>query len=119
MPESACIYLQMNNDNGRSWDLSPHVLIHLKQIYWLTKAWRKKVRSGHIQSIQGNLKLEGSVQRVSKSRQKVKFNHYKKTDSCRVKGWVRSYSIYIRKSKAGSESGKSLKPRAKSSIQLV
>ena len=36
-----------------------------------------------------------SVQRVSNSGQKVKFNHYKKTGSSGVKGRVRSYSIYI------------------------
>ena len=36
-----------------------------------------------------------SVQRVSNSGQKVKFNHYKETGSSGVKGRVRSYSIYI------------------------
>ena len=42
-----------------------------------------------------NLKLVGSVQRVSNSGQKVKFNHYKKTGSSGVKGRVRSNSITI------------------------
>ena len=42
-----------------------------------------------------NLKLVGSVQRVSNPHQKVKFNHYKETGSCGVKGRVRSYSFYI------------------------
>ena len=43
MLESAWLYLQMNNDNRWSWDCSPHVLLHLKQIYGLTKAWGKAV----------------------------------------------------------------------------
>ena len=42
-----------------------------------------------------NLKLVGSVQRLSNWGQKDKFNHYKKTGSSGVKGRVRSYSIYI------------------------
>ena len=42
-----------------------------------------------------NLKLVGSVQRVSNPDQKVKFNHYKETGSCGVKGRVRSFSFYI------------------------
>ena len=42
-----------------------------------------------------NLKLVGSVQRLSNSSQKVKFNHYKKTGSSGVKGRVRLNSITI------------------------
>ena len=42
-----------------------------------------------------NLKLVGSVQRVSNLDQNVKFNHYKKTGSSGVKGRFRSNSIYI------------------------
>ena len=42
-----------------------------------------------------NLKLVGSVQRVSNPGQKVKFNQYKKTGSSGVNGWVRSNSINI------------------------
>ena len=33
----------MNNDNKCSWDFSPGVLLHLKQIYRLTQAWGKAV----------------------------------------------------------------------------
>ena len=43
MLESALIYLQMNNDNRRSWNISPHILLHLKRIYRL-----KKTRGGAV-----------------------------------------------------------------------
>ena len=43
MLESALIYLQMNNDNRCSWDCSPHVLLHLKQIDRLKKSRGKAV----------------------------------------------------------------------------
>ena len=43
MLETAWIYLQMNNDDKCSWDFSPRVLLHLKQIYGLTQTWGKAV----------------------------------------------------------------------------
>ena len=43
MLESAYLYLQMNNDKRRSWNLSPYILLHLKQIYRLKKRRGKAV----------------------------------------------------------------------------
>ena len=62
-----------------------------------------------------NIKLVGSVQRVSNSGQKVKFNHCKKTGSSGVKGQVRSNSITIENLKLVG-SVKSLKLRPKCQI---
>ena len=59
------------------------------------------------------------MQRVSNPDQKVKFNHYKETGSCRGERSGQVIFILYRKSKVGGECAESLKPRPKSKIQSL
>ena len=86
------VHSPMSLTNIPAYVLSIHVKFnHYKKTG--SSGVKGRVRSNSIYI--ENLKLVGSVQRVSNPDQNVKFNHYKKTGSSGVKGRVRSYSIYI------------------------
>ena len=86
------IHPPMSLTNIPAYVLSIHVKFnHYKKTGSSGVKGRVRSYSIYIQ----NLKLVGSVQRVSNPDQNVKFHHNKKADSSGVKGRVRSYSIYI------------------------
>ena len=58
-----------------------------------------------------NLKLVGSVQRGSNQNQNVKFNQYRKTDSCRGQRSGQVIFNLYRKSKVAGECAERLKPK--------